>query len=408
MEEVKKGKPRKFAMICKGSNIVSLVVYKKGNVEKRKKEAKESGRGQFYFGVVEGKGMDISFLLARADGFESPPVKSTILKSYLNEVADIKCRPLFVIVDTLSLVLDDSDPEIQRFLRLQPKALEACDAFPDRSAEINSLCLQIGNFFDQDEGKSAVEKLDILEKLLASLLPGSSGSATASPPPAAPSPEGEIPAPPAESPSDVERKNLREKLSKMVPLVQQAVVKNPEQKGEVLGLVANIKKNLDNLELVDFTETKRWMVSLGAMLKEIAAGGFAEPGSSDWREKLLSELTGLTPSLKQVIAANPSRKGELLSFTAKIKGRLEDKADNDSQGIQSSLQQLKTLLQGSESQEVGSVGLEDWKSVASEFASQRKRIAQYLASRLEEADRLIAEAKDWRSKAIMLKLSTSR
>ncbi len=63
LEDVKKGKPRKFVMICKGTNIVSLVVYKKGNVEGRKKEAKEAGKGQFYFGAVNGKGVDIRFIL---------------------------------------------------------------------------------------------------------------------------------------------------------------------------------------------------------------------------------------------------------------------------------------------------------------------------------------------------------
>ena len=56
LEDVKKGKPRKFAMICKGTSVVSLVVYKKGSIESRKKEAKESGKGLFYFGVVDGKG----------------------------------------------------------------------------------------------------------------------------------------------------------------------------------------------------------------------------------------------------------------------------------------------------------------------------------------------------------------
>jgi hypothetical protein len=41
------------------------VIYKKGNVEKRKKEAKEAGKGQFYFGVVDGKGPAIRFVLPR-------------------------------------------------------------------------------------------------------------------------------------------------------------------------------------------------------------------------------------------------------------------------------------------------------------------------------------------------------
>ena len=99
LEDVKKGKPRKFAMICKGTSVVSLVLYKKGNVEKRKKEAKEAGKGQFYFGVVDGKGISIRFVLARADGFDSPPVKTAVLKGFLDEEAEFKCKPLFEIVD---------------------------------------------------------------------------------------------------------------------------------------------------------------------------------------------------------------------------------------------------------------------------------------------------------------------
>ena len=37
LEEVKKGKPRKFVMICKGMKILSLIVYKKGVVETYRK-----------------------------------------------------------------------------------------------------------------------------------------------------------------------------------------------------------------------------------------------------------------------------------------------------------------------------------------------------------------------------------
>lgn len=33
LDEVKKGKPRKFVMICKGGKMLSMIVYKKGGVE---------------------------------------------------------------------------------------------------------------------------------------------------------------------------------------------------------------------------------------------------------------------------------------------------------------------------------------------------------------------------------------
>jgi len=57
-------------MICKGVKILSMFVYKKGTVEKYKKQAKQEGRGQFYHGVVNGKGLEIAFNLSSSDGFD--------------------------------------------------------------------------------------------------------------------------------------------------------------------------------------------------------------------------------------------------------------------------------------------------------------------------------------------------
>lgn len=94
MEEVKKGKPRRFVMICKGVKILSLIVYKKGSLDKYKKQAKESGKGQFYHGVVEGKGVNIAFKLLRSDGYEKPPGKELILKDFLKTEVEMKFKPV--------------------------------------------------------------------------------------------------------------------------------------------------------------------------------------------------------------------------------------------------------------------------------------------------------------------------
>jgi hypothetical protein len=109
LEDVKKGKPRRFVMICKGVKIVSLIVYKKGTVEKYKKQAKEEGKGQFYHGVVDGKGVNISFKLLRNDGFDKPPGKEIILKDFLKTEADIPFKPVYEIVDSLPDIPDDDD-----------------------------------------------------------------------------------------------------------------------------------------------------------------------------------------------------------------------------------------------------------------------------------------------------------
>jgi hypothetical protein len=248
LEEVKKGKPRKFAMICKGASLVSLVVYKKGNVEKYKKEAKKSGKGQFYFGIVDGKGVDIRFALARADGFEKPPVKTLTLKSFLADSADLKFKPYFEIVDEPQLVLDEDDPLVARFLRWQEAALRACEAHPDRAAEINSLCRQIGSHLDQDQPDPATEKLDQLETLLGGLGEGA---------PAAPS-----------APTTPDGQKLSKALTALTPLVQKALSADPTRKSEILAPAASIKELLSQGQLV---EAREQLLAYGEFLKGLVA-----------------------------------------------------------------------------------------------------------------------------------------
>ena len=183
LEQAKKGKPRKFVLVNKGAAVVNLVVYKKGSVEKYKKEAKEAGSGQVSYGVVTGSGMELNFQLARSDGFERAPVKPMTLKEFLAERGDFKCKPLIEIVDAPLVVLDDEDPLAKRFLALQETALAACDKYPNRAAEIGGLCEQIGKLLDADDAKQGAAKLAELEKLLAGLsAPASTSEIPKAPP----------------------------------------------------------------------------------------------------------------------------------------------------------------------------------------------------------------------------------
>lgn len=110
LEDVKRGKPRRFVMIAKGEKILTLIVYKKGSIDKYKKEAKEAqGAGQFYHGVVDGKGMNIAFKLCTADGFTEPPGKDIKMKMFLSDETGIKFKPSYEIVAELPDVAEDDD-----------------------------------------------------------------------------------------------------------------------------------------------------------------------------------------------------------------------------------------------------------------------------------------------------------
>jgi len=113
LEEAKKGKSRKFAMLCKGVTIVGLKVYKKGTETKYKKELKKEGTGQFYYGVITGKGQNLVFQLPR-DEFDKAPTKEITLKSFLGDEADMKFKPTYELVASLEGEVKSPDAEKQK------------------------------------------------------------------------------------------------------------------------------------------------------------------------------------------------------------------------------------------------------------------------------------------------------
>lgn len=168
LSDARKGKSRKFLMLVKGVDVVALTLFKKGSHTKHLTEAKKVGSGQVYFGVVTGQGLDLTFSLATADGFEKAPVKNTTLKEFLSEHADMTCKPEIEIVKACPLVLDADDPLVARFLELQGRAKQVTEAAPGRAGEFDEMCKKIVVVLDQDDNRGAVPLLDQLEKALAS------------------------------------------------------------------------------------------------------------------------------------------------------------------------------------------------------------------------------------------------
>lgn len=166
LDQCKRGKPRKFVMICKGETIVSVVIYKKGSLAKFKKQAKEEGRGLFYHGVIEGKGAQLAFKLGRVDGFEAEPTKQVKLKQFLNEASGGTFKPRFEIVDECSAVLDEDDPLVQRYLALEPRILEACDKDAEAAKFFGDLCRETAAALGDDDSALAEQKIVAIERAL--------------------------------------------------------------------------------------------------------------------------------------------------------------------------------------------------------------------------------------------------
>jgi len=178
LEDVRKGKPRRFVIICKGIKIPSMFVYRKGTVESYKKKAKDEGKGQFYHGVVTGKGENIVFNPRRDDGYEKPPGKELILKDFLKSEAGLKFKPVYEIVETLPDVdesdneetgteevaaktIDVSDLESQ-LMELQPGVLDFVRDHSERRVEILKPNKLVKNFIAAPEGKDRQSAVDAL------------------------------------------------------------------------------------------------------------------------------------------------------------------------------------------------------------------------------------------------------
>lgn len=262
LDEVRKGKPRKFVMLIKGTTIISLVVYKKGAVEKYKKQAKESGTGQAYWGVVDGRGPDITFKLAIADGFEKEPLKAPMLKAFLEEKAEFKGKPTFAIVAAHGPVLDLDDPLVQRFLKVQERAVAAGQTNPDRDVEWIDACRAIAALLEQDQLETVPDKITALEQSL-------DGAGTTSPT----TPTG-----------DPLLKTIADAMKKLGDQITDALKQFPEKKMELLEAVGAVKKSLKELNA---GEAQTALLELGRLLKDVR-GSQTKPSVGDplviWRD----------------------------------------------------------------------------------------------------------------------------
>ncbi len=110
LELVKRGQPARFVMVHKGMKVLSVIAYRKGNLDGHKRDAREAGMGEVSFGVVDGSGPNIVFKLAVADGFEAPPMKTPVgLRDFLNDGTGFSFKPTFEIVPELPEVAMEDD-----------------------------------------------------------------------------------------------------------------------------------------------------------------------------------------------------------------------------------------------------------------------------------------------------------
>ena len=316
LDQAKKGQPRNFLLVCKGNKVTYLAVRKKPVKKNELNEAKKSGyKGEGYFGVITGKGMELVFNLSTADGYTAEPVKDKVLKDFLEEKANFKCKPTIVIVATLPAIpFDDEDlsnPLIARFLALGERISQVLDARPDAESELTKTVSGIRLLLQDGDFQTAEPLVTALETRLQELLSGAQSNSPAPPatPPATATVSPIAPpapaAPPPAADNDAFKLKLQEALNKLVPQLKQAVVTYPDKKVELLTPVALIKKQMDAGEL---QEAKQGILAVGLLLKSVMAQASAPGGGESQtpavharRAEYERKLEALQPSYLQVL-----------------------------------------------------------------------------------------------------------
>lgn len=278
----KKGQARKFVMVYRGSKISRLVVFKKGKTESKIAQAKKGCSGDVCFGVIRGKGANLNFQVAIADGFDKSPATPTVLRKFLDEEADFKSQAMFEVVQEHGPVLDESDPLVARFLTMQDEAVAVSERSPGAAPAIGELCKRIGKAFDADEAPNAIEGLlKQLETVLrnpAAAAPVPPPATTAQTPPTQPpqptAPVAPAPTVDAPAPTNVPKApppplspvlaQVRDGMFRLGVQVKQAVTAYPERKAEFLAAAAAVQEALKQSAEND---AKRTFAELVALLK---------------------------------------------------------------------------------------------------------------------------------------------
>lgn len=224
--QVAKKKPRNFAIIAKGANVLKLLVEKKpikdGAIVKAKKEVQGNLVIQ---GVVRGDGGDLVFEVLEETSIAEPK-----LKKFIADTTWLPLKPRFQVVAKIEAIDDDlADDAVETESTSQPSSATS----PPEATSV----------------------------------PPSTPPATEPPPPSGPS-------------SD----QLVASLNKLSPVIKQAVMNHPDRKADILKPVAAFQAHI---QAGDLAAAKECLLQIGSLLKSLAASAGAPGGESEPRSEEL-------------------------------------------------------------------------------------------------------------------------
>lgn len=313
-DQVKKGKTRKFILICKGASIKGLMVFKKGPFGPRVAKARKNGiRGEAYCGLATGKGVNLTLQLAgtpevsaamNSEGrvYEDVPCKIAKLRAFLAEEAELRFKPEFQIVMDVAAVhsVDDEPGE-----ETDPGGTE-----PEASAE---------------QASQASEQ------------------------------EGE----PSSDPTQMAK--LVEALKRLKSPLEAAVAAHPDRKTELVGRMTQIA---GEIKARAAEPARTHIVELGGLLKELAAappsagpqeGGEAasvdadqQSSEADGRAAFMQRVKQLKPQIQEAVARGGETGDAIRARLSEAKTLAQADRYSEANGSLDELEQLLATPTGSE------------------------------------------------------------
>ncbi len=355
LEQVRKGKSRNFVLSVKGGKVKSLLVKKKRVKDKEMKEARGGGF-QPMFGVVSGQGGNITFTIAKSDGFEKDPMGGKVqkLKSFLKDQTGKAFKPTVELVSTPPPIPFEEDdlnhPLIARFAKLSGLIEQVCQQHPNSSDQTREMANSVHLLLSDDETIDQTgPQIDELEKYL-----GGFNVTTAPAAENASAPTDTSTAPAADR--SVLAGKLAEGLKKLKPAVQAAILAAPAKKDVLIQSMGQVVTDIKSENLDD---AKVNMVALGKLIQEIKAGAADGPetenassgNDSEPNPGLASKLAGalkkLKPAADSLIKQNADLKSELYAGIASIAGEIKSQRfEEAAQSVKAFAAKLKAVGEG--------------------------------------------------------------
>lgn len=309
---VRKGKTCAYVMGYKATAVGYLAIRKKKPQPKDLADARRGGQTAAW-GVVKAQAANITFYLARNEGFTELPFEGKIdkIRQFLNEATaelNQKWAPTWLLVDeNPPLDLDDAlvnHPLVRRFNSLQPIIVGLLDAQPQLSGPVDERTRAIRDLLqDAATIDSAAPLLDALEAQL-KLWMAAPSSAPASSTPDKPA------APPL---SDADRAaSLAAKLKQLKPQLDRSLETQPSLKTELLGAVAGCAGRIKNKEF-DAAESEIAALEkrlLGIVASPAAAAAPQDAGL-DLRQQWEARRLAVEPNLLSAQRIAPDRAAKL-------------------------------------------------------------------------------------------------